>query len=311
MTKWTETDIPDQTGRTVLITGANSGLGLRSAEVLAAKGARVLMACRNPERGRAAVERVRAASSTTPELVTLNLADLASVHKAAEWVRELSGDALDVLMNNAGIMAVPHRTTADGFELQVGTNHLGHASLTWLLMPALRARPGARVVTLSSIAHLGGNLDVDDLNFDTRSYTPAKSYSQSKLANLMFTIELDRRARAAGLDLVSVAAHPGMSETELAGNSIRMRTKSALVDKLTRMGSKVITQPVERGVLPQLYAATAPGVRGGEYYGPNGFRELRGWPAPARKLRAASEELTARKLWAITAELTGTGPEPT
>ncbi|QGK69384.1 SDR family NAD(P)-dependent oxidoreductase [Allosaccharopolyspora coralli] len=310
MTKWTEADIPDQTGRTVLVTGANSGLGLRSAELLASRGARVLMACRDPERGRAAVDRVRAVSSTDPELVTLDLADLASVRKAAESVRELTGDTLDVVMNNAGIMAVPHRTTADGFELQVGTNHLGHAGLTWLLMPALRSRPGARVVTLSSIAHLGGNLDVADLNFGSRSYTPAKGYTQSKLANLMFAVELDRRVQAAGLDLVSVAAHPGMSETELPGNSIRMRTTSSVVDKLTRLGNKVVTQPVERGVLPQLYAATAPGVRGGEYYGPNGFRELRGWPALAKKLRAASDERTGRALWSVTADLTGIDPDP-
>ncbi|MDT7711736.1 MAG: hypothetical protein QOG46_425, partial [Pseudonocardiales bacterium] len=185
MTGWTEADIPDQTGRTVLVTGANSGLGLQTSTVLAARGAAVLLACRDLKRGRAALDRVRAGSGgSDATLVELDLADLASVRKAADEVRAITGDRLDVLVNNAGVMATPPRRTVDGFELQIGTNHLGHAALTWLLGPALL--PGARVVTVSSLGHRGGGLDVDDLNFERRPYRPVSAYNASKLANLLF-----------------------------------------------------------------------------------------------------------------------------
>src|SRR5437763_4312447 len=217
MPNCTEADIPDQSGRTVLVTGANSGLGLRAAEVLAGKGARVLMACRSPERGETALRAVTR-NGGKAELVELDLADLGSVRTAAQRVRELTGDQLDVLMNNAGVMATPKRTTKDGFELQFGTNHLGHAALTWLLAPALRARPAARVVTLSSTAARPGRIDLADPNFEHRRYGAASGYYQAKLANLVFAMELDRRARAAGLALGSVAAHPGLTATNLATN---------------------------------------------------------------------------------------------
>jgi NAD(P)-dependent dehydrogenase (short-subunit alcohol dehydrogenase family) len=187
---WTETDIPDQTGRTVVITGANSGLGLRSAEVLAAKGARVLMACRSPERGADALRRVLAGGGKA-ELVALDLADLSSVRAAAADIRERTGDAVDVLMNNAGVMATPRGWTADHFETQFGTNHLGHAALTWLLMPALRTQPGARVVTLSSLAHKMGDLQVADPNYEARRYSAWPAYGQSKLANVNFTLTVN------------------------------------------------------------------------------------------------------------------------
>lgn len=304
MTKWTTAEIPDQSGRTVLITGANSGLGLHSAQTLASKSAKVLLACRSAERGASALSQVAAVANVEPELVELDLADLSSVRKAAERVRELSEDALDVLMNNAGVMATPHRATSDGFELQIGTNHLGHSALTWLLMPALRNRPGARVVTLSSIAHRGGNLDIDDLNFERRRYTPSKAYSQSKLANLLFALELDRLARESQLDLVSVAAHPGITGTELVVNTARQRGLPAVAHKGVRMLTKAVTQPTSQGALPQLYAATAPGISGGEYYGPDGFNEIWGNPKRAKLSQAARDAQSAQRLWAVTAELT-------
>ncbi|MFD0202811.1 MULTISPECIES: oxidoreductase [Saccharothrix] len=305
--KWDIADIPDQSGRTALVTGANSGLGLRTAEVLAGKGAHVLLACRSPERGQRALERVLATGGKA-DLVRLDLADLSSVRAAAASVRERTGDALDVLVNNAGVMGVPLGRTADGFERQFGTNHLGHAALTWLLMPALRTRPGARVVTVSSLAHQAGRIDLADPNYEVRRYTSWGAYGQSKLANLLFARELDRRTRAAGLDVTSVAAHPGMTGTELSSNMARARGSALL-----GLGGKIVNlvlQSVEVGALPQLYAATAPDVEPGGYYGPDGFRETRGHPAPARSTTAARDELAASRLWDLTAKLTGVAPDP-
>lgn len=310
MTTWTESDIGDQSGRNVLITGANSGLGLHSARVLAERGARVLLGCRSAERGRTALEQVRAHARTEPELVELDLADLGSVRKAAADVRDRTGDALDVLINNAGVMATPRRSTHDGFELQIGTNHLGHAALTWQLMPALRARPAARVVTVSSLAHRGGNLDVTDLNFRRRNYTPVTAYSQSKLANLLFTLELQRRADRAGLDLLSVAAHPGLSDTDLATNTARNLRLPGALARVVGAANSLITQSAARGALPQLYAATAPAVGGAQYYGPDGFGGFRGAPRRAKLSPAARDERTAARLWDTTAELTGVTAEP-
>ncbi len=305
--KWDTAHIPDQSGRTVLVTGANSGLGLRTAEVLAGKGAHVLLACRSPERGQRALERVLATGGSA-ELVQLDLADLASVRSAASLVRERTGDALDVLVNNAGVMAVPLGRTADGFERQFGTNHLGHAALTWLLMPALRARPGARVVTVSSLAHQMGGVDLADPNYEVRRYTSWGAYAQSKLANLLFARELDRRTRAAGVDVTSVAAHPGVTATELSANTARARGNALL-----GLGAKIgdfFSQSVEVGALPQLYAATSPDVERGGYYGPDGFRGMRGHPAPAGSTTAARDDLAASRLWDLTAKLTGVAPDP-
>ncbi|QFZ17388.1 oxidoreductase [Saccharothrix syringae] len=307
MAKWTEADIPDQTGRTALVTGANSGLGLRTAEVLGARGAHVLLACRSPERGQRALERVLAAGASA-ELVRLDLADLSSVRAAAKAVRERTGDALDLLINNAGVMAVPLGRTADGFERQFGTNHLGHAALTWLLMPALRTRPGARVVTVSSLAHQAGSVDLADPDYEVRRYRAWPAYAQSKLANLLFARELDRRARAAGLDVTSVAAHPGVTATELSANTARSRG-----NPLIGLGAKIgnlFSQPVEKGALPQLYAATAPGVEPGGYYGPSGLRGMFGHPGPAWSTAASRDELAASRLWDLTAKLTGVEPDP-
>jgi len=308
MSMWTASDIPDQTGRTVLITGANSGLGLAAAGLLADRGARVLMACRSPERGQEALRTV----GGTAELVKLDLADLGSVHAAAKEIRERTGDRLDVLMNNAGVMMTPKRRTADGFELQFGTNHLGHAALTWLLMPALRGVSGARVVTLSSMAARPGRVDLADPQFEHRRYQPNTAYSQAKLANLMFAIELDRHARKAGLDLVSVAAHPGYTATNLTVNMSRSRSGIAgtAMGLATAIGDRLFSQNVQVGVLPQVYAATAPEVRGGEYYGPDGFREIRGHPRRVPIPTPGQDTEVAAKLWDLTAELTKVDPDP-
>ncbi len=307
MSRWSTADVPEQAGRTALVTGANSGLGFRTATVLAQRGARVLLGSRDAERGRAAAARVRAATGNhdVAEL-RLDLADLGSVRAAAGEARERTGDGIDLLINNAGVMATPPRRTADGFELQIGTNHLGHAALTWLLAPALR--PGARVVTVSSLAHHGGGLALDDLHFERRAYHPVTAYSASKLANLLFTLELDRRARAAGRDLVSVAAHPGLTGTELTANSARMRVR--LIAPAVKLGTRLVTQGVTTGALPQLYAATAPGVHGGDYVGPARLGETRGRPARAAISTAARDPDLARRLWQRTADLVGVVPAP-
>ncbi|MEV6238698.1 oxidoreductase [Lentzea sp. NPDC051838] len=294
MSRWTEADIPDQTGRTVLVTGANSGLGLRTAQVLAGKGAHVIMGCRSVQRGQAARREVNGSA----EVLELDLADLSSVRAAAEKV-----ESLDVLINNAGIMAVPYGKTADGFERQFGTNHLGHAALTWLLLPALRQRPGARVVTVASLAHQYGRMDFDDPNWEHRPYGYRSSYGQSKLANILFARELERRSS----DVTSIAAHPGVTVTDLTNNMA-----SAHNSVLLRLGGRIshlFSQSVEMGALPQLYAATSPDARGGQYYGPDSFNGMRGYPAVARMTAAARDDLAANRLWELTIKLTGITPD--
>jgi NAD(P)-dependent dehydrogenase (short-subunit alcohol dehydrogenase family) len=309
VTKWSASDIPDQSERTFLITGANSGLGLHTARALVARGARVLMACRNPERGEAAAIEVAQAGDGRAELIVLDLTELTSVRQAAQEARERTGDRLDVLINNAGVMATPLRRTAEGFEWQLAANHLGHAVLTWLLMPALRNSPGARVVSVSSLMHQRGGLDLADLNFERRDYKPWVAYYQSKIANLLFAFELDRRARAAGLDLLSVAAHPGLSNTQLTSNMIRSRGSERIAEIFGLLGG-LYAQPAQAGALPQLFAATAPGVAGGEFYGPSGFRELRGHPKRVRASKQANDPGSAARLWQLTADLTKVEPDP-
>ena len=298
MSRWTEADIPDQTGRTVLVTGANSGLGLRTAQVLAGKGAHVIMGCRSVQPGQTA----RKAVSGSAEVLELDLADLSSVRAAAETISGKAG-GLDVLINNAGIMAVPNGRTVDGFERQFGTNHLGHAALTWLLLPALRQRPDARVVTVASLAHQYGRIDFDDPNWERRPYSYRGSYGQSKLANILFARELERRSS----DVTSIAAHPGVTVTDLTNNMASAHKSLAL-----RIGGRIshlFSQSVEMGSLPLLYAATAPEARGGEYYGPDGFNGFRGHPAVARMTAAARDDLAANRLWELTIKLTGIAPD--
>jgi protochlorophyllide reductase len=294
VSKWTAADIPDQTGRTVLITGANSGLGLRSAEALATKGARVLLACRNPTKAAGALEQVAArATAAPPEVVPLDLADLDSVRAAA---MDVAGrvDALDVLMNNAGVMAVPLARTPQGFELQLGTNHLGHFALTGLLLPQLRAAAAPRVVTTSSQAHRTGRMRWDVLQWERR-YERWQAYGQSKLANLLFMRELARRSRAT---VLSAAAHPGWSATHL-------QSGAGLTKRLSALGNHLFAQSDAMGALPQLYAATMPDVVGGDYWGPDGMFERAGHPTRVGSTSASQDMTDAARLWDLSEQLTG------
>jgi NAD(P)-dependent dehydrogenase (short-subunit alcohol dehydrogenase family) len=304
MTRWTSADIPDQNGRTVLVTGANSGLGLRTAEALAARGAHVLMGCRDATRGEAARSEVTtSATGPAPELVLLDLADLGSVRDAAQSVAD-AVERLDVLVNNAGVMAMPLRRTADGFELQFATNHLGHYALTGLLLPVLLRAKAPRVVTVSSNGHRMGRNDWSDPNWERRRYVKWLAYGQSKLANLLFTRELARRAHEAGSPLVAVAAHPGNSATHLLAASTDA-SGSRLVGRMMNWGNQLIAQPDSAGALPQLYAATMPDVIPGEYFGPDRLFQLRGHPTRVGPSAAARDDEAARRLWQLSEELTG------
>lgn len=306
--------LPDMSDRTVVVTGTTSGLGLALSAALVRAGARVLMTARDAGRGSAALERVRAEAAggaTGPELVLLDLADLASVRAAAARIRDRTGDRLDVLINNAGVAMGPRARTVDGFELQIGTNHLGPAALTWLLMPALRAagdpEQPSRVVTTSSLGHRTGRLDPGDLHWTRRRYRPNPAYGASKLANLLFAAELDRRLRLAGDPVLSVAAHPGMTESSLLANAVRRggHGHGHVYGVLDRW----FVQPVEDGIAPQLAAATGP-VHGGDYLGPSGRGELHGRPGPARRSAAAQDPVLAGRLWQVTAAATGVTPDP-
>lgn len=310
MAGWTERDIPDQRGRTVVVTGANSGLGLCATTALAHAGARVLMACRSLDRGRAALERL---GTERAELVRLDLADLSSVAEAAKEITERAAGRVDVLINNAGVMMTPHRRTVDGFELQFGTNHLGHAALTWQLMPALRASGAGRVVTVSSLMAQIGHVDTEDPNFTGRRYLPHLAYGQSKMANLLFMLELDKRLHAAGDPVLSVGAHPGYSATHLQGNMARSFGEGLFANLFAAgagLANSVFAQPASQGALPELYAATTPDVRGGDFFGPGGFAEIWGPPRRVSVRRARGQERVRERLWNLTAELTGVTPDP-
>jgi NAD(P)-dependent dehydrogenase (short-subunit alcohol dehydrogenase family) len=285
--RWTAADIPSQAGRTAVVTGATSGLGLATARALAAAGARVVLAVRDTERGAA----VAADLTGDVEVRRLDLADLASVRTFAEgWAGEL-----DILVNNAGIMMVPLGRTADGFELQFGTNHLGHFALTNLLLPHVTDR----VVTVSSGVHRAGSIDLDDLNWQRRRYSPELAYGQSKLANLLFTLELQRRLAAGGSRVRATAAHPGWAATNLQSHS-----GSRLKGVGMAIGNRVLGSSAEDGALPILFAASVD-IPGGSYVGPDRFFELRGRPTLVGRSARASDPEMARKLWTASAELTG------
>ena len=304
MAPWTASDIPDQTGRTILVTGANSGLGLRSAEALAAKGAEVLLACRNAEKAAAALATVSASASGPPaRVVTLDLASLDSVAACAAAV-DGSVERIDVLLNNAGVMALPLRRTADGFEMQFGTNHLGHFALTGHLLPALLRAPEPRVVTVSSNAHKFGRMRWDDPNWEQGRYRKWMAYSQTKLANLLFSGELQRRAVAAGTALTSVAAHPGYAATNLSATGPQM-AGSSLMERLVGVGDRLLGQSDVMGALPQLYASTMPDVVADDYWGPDGFQEQRGHPKRAGRTKHASDVAAGARLWQQSERLTG------
>ena len=293
MTRWTNDDIPDQTGRTVLITGANSGLGFRSAQALAGKGARVLLACRNAEKAARALADVAAvATGPSPEVVPLDLADLDSVRAAADDVAARV-ESLDVLMNNAGVMATPKGRTPQGFETQLGTNHLGHFALTALLLPLLQRAAAPRVITTSSQAHRMGRMRWDDLQWE-RGYERWRAYGQSKLANLLFMRELPRRVPS----IVSAAGHPGWAATHL-------QSGAGLTKRLSALGNTVLAQSDSMGALPQLYAATMPDVISGEYFGPDGLFERAGHPTRVGMTAAARNDADASRLWDVSEQLTG------
>jgi NAD(P)-dependent dehydrogenase (short-subunit alcohol dehydrogenase family) len=285
--KWTAADLPSQTDRTVVVTGSNSGIGLVAARELAGAGARVVLAVRDTAKGSQAAGTI--AGDT--EVRSLDLADLASVRAFAE---EWDGP-IDVLINNAGIMAVPEQRTKDGFEMQIGTNHLGHFALTNLLLENITDR----VVTVSSGAHRIGKMDLDDLNWEKRDYQRWPAYGQSKLSNLLFTLELEKRLAASGSDVHAFAAHPGYASTNLQN-----RTENKLQNALMAVGNKVIAQNDQMGALPTLYAATQD-LPGGSYVGPDGFQEQRGHPTLVGRSGRASDPAVAKRLWEISEELTG------
>jgi NAD(P)-dependent dehydrogenase (short-subunit alcohol dehydrogenase family) len=296
MTNWTTNDIPDQTGRTAVITGANTGLGYETAAALAAKGAHVVLAVRNTDKGQAAADLIsRRSPGASVAVQELDLTSLASIRAAAEQLRA-AHDSIDLLINNAGVMFTPKSTTKDGFELQFGTNHLGHFAFTGLLLEHIVAAPGSRVVTVSSVGHrfARNGIRFDDLQWE-KDYSRVGAYGQAKLANLMFTYELQRRLQ--GTDTIAAAAHPGGSRTELT------RNLPPLLGAVTKLAEPLF-QPAEMGALPQLRAATDPGVIGGQYFGPDGFGEQRGYPVVVASTRVSHDIAAQKRLWTVSEELT-------
>ncbi|WOX24496.1 oxidoreductase [Streptomyces solicathayae] len=297
---WGIRSIPDQRGRTAVVTGANSGIGLVTARELARRGARVVLACRSESRGSRAVERLLAeVPDATAEFRPLDLADLGSVR---EFAAALPYERLDLLVNNAGVMALPYGRTADGFETQFGVNHLGHFALTGLLLPRLLAAPGARVVSVSSGFHALSDLDMGDLNSE-RKYRRWIAYGRSKTANLLFVHELARRLGAAGAELVAAAAHPGYAATNLQSASARLEGRRG-AERLMELGNRIIAQPAEAGALPTLYAATAAGVRPDSFTGPS-FLMWRGAPARSWRARWTLDDVAGERLWVASEQLTG------
>ena len=303
---WSPAEIPDQSGRVAVVTGANSGLGFEVARKLTQARAHVVLACRDQIRGRQALDRLRrAVPGASLELRRLDLADLASVRDCAAGI-VADHDRLDLLVNNAGVMALPRRRTVDGFDLQFGTNHLGHFALTGRLLPLLLDRPGARVVTVTSFLMHCGRVQLDDLHHEKGRYPRWAAYSQSKLANLMFAVELQLRLDAAGIGadrLISVAAHPGAAATELQTTAPAMRGHRVSA-QVIGAATKLLAQSAAAGAWPLLYAATAPGVRGGELYGPR-FLEYRGAPRRTRGVARAYDARVSRALWADSEAETG------
>jgi len=303
MPGWTEADIPDLSGKTVVITGANSGLGLVAADALAAKGAQVVLACRDQAKGHAAEAEIRGRhAGAKTALMSLDLSSLADIRRFADAV-QAAHPRIDVLMNNAGVMALPYRKTADGFEMQFGTNHLGHFALTGLLLDRMLKTDGARVVTVSSGAHRMGRIRFDDPQWE-QGYRKWPAYGQSKLANLLFAYELQRRLAAAGATAISVAAHPGYAATNLQAVGPQMQG-SSLLERLMEIGNTLFSQSAAMGALPQIYAAVAPGVQGGDYYGPDGIGELWGHPRKVTSNASSQDVNAARRLWTLSEQLTG------
>lgn len=290
---WTEKDIPDQSGRLAVVTGSNSGIGFEAARMLAENGAKVVLACRNLEKGNAAKKRIEARNPTGGvSILPLDLASLDSVRRFADTFQADQG-RLDLLVNNAGVMIPPYSKTADGFELQFGTNHLGHFALTARLMPLLKDATDARIVNVASAAHNFGHLNFDDLQWEKRKYKRWNAYGDSKLANLYFTYELSRRLKDAGIPIRVTAAHPGYTATDLQRHSL-----------LAKIGN-VVAMKVEKGALPTVRAATDPDAETGDYFGPDGLGEIWGYPHKVDSNPLSTDTAKAGKLWEFSEDLTG------
>ncbi|MGK5632370.1 oxidoreductase [Streptomyces sp. URMC 123] len=304
MTGWTANDIPDQSGRTAVVTGANSGIGLVTARELARRGAEVVLACRDESRALEAQGRIRGeVPGALVRFARLDLADLSSIR---DFAAAYTDDRLDLLINNAGVMALPQSRTIDGFETQFGVNHLGHFALTGLLLPRLLATPGARIISVSSGLHALATIDPTDPHGD-RHYRRWIAYARSKSANLLFVHELARRLERAGSDVVAAAAHPGYADTNLQSAGPRLEGRRAM-ERLTSLLNRVLAQPAETGALPTLYAATAPGVRPDSFTGPR-LQGWRGAPAPSLRAPWTRDDRAGEILWELSEKLTGVVPE--
>lgn len=303
MSKWTTANIPRQDGKLAIVTGANSGIGLHAARELASAGCTVIVACRSAEK--ASSTRQRTVQEIPTALIEDGVLDLSSLSSIRDFAKAFLATRrpLDLLINNAGVMALPKRMlTADGFELQVGTNHLGHFALTGLLLPALLAAPSSRIVTVSSLAHRGGKIRFDDLNWE-HDYKPWPAYRQSKLANLLFAKELERRLLKSGTPTQSIVVHPGVSTTSLFKNG--PGSGGGPMNAIVPILISLLGQSEAQGALPTLYAATAPEAQGGHYYGPDGFREMKGYPVEVKAEAQANDPALAAQLWDLSEKLTG------
>lgn len=313
MTKWGAADMPDVTGRRVVITGGNSGIGLETARILAAHGADVILACRSDEvvvevgemATTAAIADIGATATGSVSSVEIDLASQASVKAAADAIGAQL-DGLDLLINNAAVMWQPRRVTEDGYELHMAVNHLGHFTLTALLLPLLVSAPQARVVSVASFAHLTADFDPTDLFYERRRYNPRKAYASSKLATLLFMRELARRFSGAGSSTIAVGAHPGVASSHLFANAFPNPRISAAFDRLASASA----QDCVKGALPTLYAATMPDVDNGDFYGPKGFAGLWGHPGPSRSSKASKDPDYAAQLWAWSEDVTGIRFDP-
>ncbi len=302
MANWTSENVPEFNGKTVIVTGANSGIGYETALTMARKGAQVVMACRNVQKGETAAAAIRGeVSKPLIEVMKLDLSDQASVRAFASAFQQKYA-YLHVLYNNAGVMAIPYAKSVDGFEMQLASNHFGHFALTGLLLDTLLNTPKARVVNTSSILHKGGKFDFANLNNDV-GYTPGAAYSRSKMANLLFTYELQRKLEAAKADVISVAAHPGYSATNLQFVGPQLEG-SAFRARMAGWMNNIFAQSAYMGSLPNLYAGTAPDVKGGDYIGPAGIMEMRGYPTTVRSVELSYDHALAAQLWQVSEDLT-------
>ena len=301
MSDWKLENIPDLSGKIIVVTGGNSGLGFEAVKAFASKNAQVIMACRSIEKGEKAKDELVAQNhKASITVMLLDLTDLSSIRNfVAEFKKQYN--QLNILLNNAGIMMVPYGLTKDGFELQMGTNHFGHIALTGLLLDVLKSTPTSRVVNVSSMAHKSGQMDFENLLFENgKDYSPIKAYGRSKLSNLLFTYELQRFFEKNKIDTVAIAAHPGVSDTNLF---VHAAPKWAM--NLLRPLFLMMIQPASMGALPEIRAAVDQNAKGGEYYGPNGRREVKGYPVLVQSNAASHDKESARKLWEISEKLTG------